>query len=226
MDLLHAQVPPALAALGWVLLAPCVALALATVRREFLRGTARQHAWLAGVVAIALLWLVPVRVGDGAAFGMLGVALFVLVFGAARGLLGLLAALALHGLLSDAPWSALGLKGLLFAVLPALLAFTLQGALARLLPKNVFVFIIGNGLFVTLATTAATSVAALLAALALAEAATGANLGQYLAYALLLAWGEALASGMLFSALVIYAPQIVLTYRQDLYLPLRGSRGS
>jgi len=223
MDLLHATVPPALAALGWALLAPCVALALAAVRREFLRGSAAQHAWFAGVVAIALLWSVQVRIGDGAAFGMLGVALFVLMFGAARGLLGLLAALALHGLLSDAPWSSFGARGLLFALLPAVLAFTLQGALARLLPRNLFVFIIGNGLFVTLATTAATSIAALLAALSLAGA--GAHLGHYLGYALLLAWGEALASGMLFSALVIFAPQIVLTYRQDLYLPLRGSRG-
>ena len=40
-------------------------------------------------------------------------------------------------------------------------------------------------------------------------------------YALLLAWGEALASGMLFSALVIFSPHLVLTYRQDLYLPPR-----
>ena len=35
----------------------------------------------------------------------------------------------------------------------------------------------------------------------------------------LLAWSEAIVSGMLFSALVIFLPSIVLTYRRDLYLP-------
>jgi uncharacterized membrane protein len=49
-----------------------------------------------------------------------------------------------------------------------------------------------------------------------------ARLSDVLGYALLLAWGEALASGMVFSALVIYRPNLVLTYRQDLYLPPRG----
>ena len=45
--------------------------------------------------------------------------------------------------------------------------------------------------------------------------------GDHVAYSLLLAWGEALMSGMLFSALVVFTPQLVLTYRQDLYLPRR-----
>jgi len=223
MQLLHATVSPALAVLGWALLAPFLLLALAAVRREFLRGSAQQHAFLAGAAGLALLWSLQVEVAAGAAFGMLGVGLYVLLFGAARGLLGLLLALALHALLNDAPWPGFGLRALLIAVLPALLAAALQGLLGRALPKNVFVFIIGNGLFVTLATTAATSVALLLSSLALAGTLAGANLGEYLGYALLLAWGESLASGMLFSALVIYAPQVVLTYRQDLYLPLRRS---
>jgi uncharacterized membrane protein len=38
---------------------------------------------------------------------------------------------------------------------------------------------------------------------------------------MLLAWGEALMSGMVFSALVVFLPQAVLTYRQDTYLPPR-----
>jgi uncharacterized membrane protein len=44
---------------------------------------------------------------------------------------------------------------------------------------------------------------------------------DHVAYSLLLAWGEAILSGMLFSALVLFTPQLVLTYRQDLYLPRR-----
>jgi uncharacterized membrane protein len=39
-----------------------------------------------------------------------------------------------------------------------------------------------------------------------------------------MAWSEALLSGMLLSALVIYRPHLVMTYRQDLYLPPRHAR--
>jgi len=56
---------------------------------------------------------------------------------------------------------------------------------------------------------------------ALESAGSSRQLGDHLAYSLLLAWGEALLSGMLFSALVVFLPQAVLTYRQDVYLPPR-----
>ncbi len=83
-----------------------------------------------------------------------------------------------------------------------------------------FVFIIGNGMFVTSIVTACTSgLILLLSTLALASAPR--LVADHIAYSLLLAWGEALISGMLFSALVVFTPQVVLTYRQDLYLPRR-----
>ena len=93
-----------------------------------------------------------------------------------------------------------------------------DGVLELRLPKNVFIFMIGHGMFVTLAVTVATT--ALLVVVSWILKPGPADLDQ-LAYALLLAWGEALASGMLFSALVIFGPHLVLTYRQDLYLPPR-----
>jgi uncharacterized membrane protein len=222
MDLLHASLSNDLALLGWALLLPALLLSLRAVRGGFLPSAAQQHAWLAGIVAIALLWTLQVRLGNGAAFGLLGAALFALLFGAARGILGLALALALHHALTGGPWPGLGFNGLLFAVLPVLIAAALQRALARWLPKNLFIFIIGNGLFVSLAATAVTAVVLLLASLALAAAPDAAgHLGEYLGYTLLLAWGEALVSGMIFSALVIFTPGIVLTYRMDDYLPPR-----
>lgn len=232
MNLLYVPVEIEFALLGWALLAPAVWLALRSVHSGFLREGAQQHAWLAGLMCVALLWTLQVRLGNGPGFGLLGVALYVLLFGAARGMLGLLLALVLHHLLVGGSWLALGASGLLFAVLPALLTAALQRAVARWLPKNLFIFIIGNGMFVTLAATALTSVLLLLlslaqAAPALADDAAGAvapmaHLADYIGYSLLLAWGEALVSGMIFSALVIFTPRIVLTYRQDLYLPRHG----
>jgi uncharacterized membrane protein len=224
MNLLNASVSLDLALLGWILFVPAVLLALRDVRDGFLTQGAQQHAWLAGLVCVALLWTLPVKMGDGPAFGMLGVALYVLLFGRARAVLGLLGALLLHTWLADGAWMSLGLNGLLFAVLPALIASTLQRALERWLPKNVFVFIIGNGMFVTLAATAITSLALLALSMNATAAAATTHYSDYVGYSLLLAWGEALLSGMIFSALVIFLPQVVLTYREDSYLPPRRSR--
>jgi uncharacterized membrane protein len=182
----------------------------------------RAAGWLAAIVVTAFLWMLHVRSPVGLDFGLLGAALFTLVFGRARAILGLLAALALHTLMTGGAWANFGLNGVLLAIVPACSASLLQRAIERWLPKNIFVFIFGNGLFVTLLVTALAS-ALMLAASAAGAPAAPRQFGEHLAYSLLLAWGEALVSGMIFSALVVFLPQVVLTYRQDTYLPPRRS---
>lgn len=222
MALLHTPVGGQFAWLAAVLFAPIGLWALLSVRGRFLPDGAAQHAWLAGIVCVAFVWSLPVTAADGVRFGLLGSALFTLLFGRAHAVIGLLCALAVHAAFTGGAWVNLGINGLLFAALPAWIASALQRQIEARLPKNLFVFIIGNGMFVTFATTAATSVALLLVSLAIVAPAGSANLGAHVGYALLLAWGEAVASGMIFSALVIFRPNVVLTYRQDLYLPPFG----
>lgn len=218
MNLLYDDAPLPLALVGWVVVVPWLAVSLLAVRTKFLPSAASEHAWLGGIVAIALLWTLHVRSPVGLDFGLLGSALFALVFGRARAVLGLLAALALHTALAGGSWLNFGLNGALLAVVPAWTAGALQRLIERRLPKNIFVFIFGNGLFVTLLVTALTSALLLVAAATLGTA-VPLQVGEHLAYSLLLAWGEALISGMIFSSLVVFLPQAVLTYRQDAYLP-------
>jgi len=220
MNLLHDNAPLALVILGWIVVIPLAVRSAVAVRRQFLPSPVAQHAWLGAIVAAAFLWELHVRSPVGLDFGLLGGALFALVFGQARAILGLLAALALHTVMADGSWLNFGINGTLLAVVPACTASLLQRLIERWLPRNIFVFIIGNGLFVTMVATALTG------ALLLAAASTGAQavtrqLDEHIAYSLLLAWGEALVSGMIFSALVVFLPQTVLTYRQDTYLPPR-----
>jgi uncharacterized membrane protein len=219
MYLLQATLSPPWAILAWILLLPLAAHSLTRVRPGPALQGAQQHLWLAGVVLLAWLWTLQARVaGGGVAFGLLGVAFYSLIFGPHWARLGLLLAIALHTVLGGGSWMNFGVNGLLLAVVPTLLAGALQQQIEQRLPKNVFIFMIGHGMFVTLAVTIATS--ALLVAISWLLKSGPADLDQ-LAYALLLAWGEALATGMLFSALVIFGPHLVLTYRQDLYLPPR-----
>jgi uncharacterized membrane protein len=222
MHILHADLPFALALLGWAVTLAALAQALWHLRRQglpFLPDGAAQHGWLAAVVSVTMLWSLHVRSPLGLDFGLLGSALFALVYGRARATLGLLGAAALATALHGGTWLNLGVVGVALAVVPAWLATALQGQIERRLPRNLFVFIIGNGLFVTLVTTAVCS--ALLLSMAAVELPAMVPVGDHYAYALLLAWGEALLTGMLFSALVVFAPRAVLTYRQELYLPVR-----
>ncbi len=220
MNLLHAPLPPLWAAMAWLTLLPIALRSLLRVRSGAgLLGT-QQHLWLSGVVLLSWLWTLQALAVQEAAFGLLGGAFYALIFGRHWARLGLLAALALHTGLGGGNWVNFGANGLLLSVVPTALASALQRQVEQRLPRNLFVFIIGNGMFVTLAVTVATSALLLAAGGLSGPASAGAD--QF-AYALLLAWGEALASGMLFSALVIFGPHLVLTYRQDLYLPPKRS---
>jgi uncharacterized membrane protein len=218
MYLLQAALPAPWAILAWIALLPLALQALLRTRGDAALIGAQQHLWLAGVVTLAWLWTLQVKVGGSAAFGLLGVAFYSLIFGRHWARLGLLLAVALHAVLGGGSWVNFGVNGLLLAVVPTLLASALQRQIERRLPRNIFVFMIGHGMFVTLAVTVATST--LLVGLSWLLKPGPADTDQ-LSYALLLAWGEALVSGMLFSALVVFGPHLVLTYRQDLYLPPR-----
>lgn len=222
VGLLHRDLDLDLALLGWLALLPYLVAAWRELRgQRFLPAGANQHWWLGACVVLAWLWSLQVRAVGGLELGLLGGAFITLLFGRARGFLALLAALLLHALFAGGSWVNLGLNALLLAALPAWLTTWAQARIARHLPHNVFVFMIGNGLFVVFGVTALTALARIATAAALAPAGAHLQWEDAMAYALLLAWGEALLSGMVFSALVIYRPDWVLSYDQDTYLPPR-----
>lgn len=223
MSLMSLPLPTSVAVAGWIVTALALGWAVMRARRECWFRPLQQHAWFGAIVAIALLWSLPVTSQAGLGFGLMGSALFALLFGRALAILGLTIAGALLTLLNDGSWANLGVEAVLLALLPAWLATALQRRVERWLPHHLFVFIIGNGLFVTLATTGVTSVLSIGFGALLQPAlqpALNFQLSDHFAYALLLAWGEALLSGMLFSALVIFAPSSVRTYDLDRYLPV------
>ena len=219
MDLLHHSAALGWLVPGWLVLAAALAIAARSLRGPLFRSGLEEHAWFAGIALVALLWLVPIKIGQGPAFGMLGVGLFCVVFGALRGMLGLTLAVVVHTAFTDGAWANVGLNAALLAVVPALLAGACQKTIARLLPRHLFVFLIGNGLVTTLLATAVAGALVLLAASANGAAASWNDGAPYLGAMLLLAYGEAITSGMLFAALVVFAPQVVPTYDADVYLP-------
>jgi uncharacterized membrane protein len=140
-------------------------------------------------------------------------------------MLGLSLAVLLHTACTNGAWANLGFNGLLRAVLPACVVGACQRWIESRLPHNLFVFMIGNGMFTTLLATAVTGGLAFLVASTVGAAPGPIDVRQYFGPILLLAWSEAIVSGMLFCALAVFAPHLVLTYRQDRYLPALRSGG-
>lgn len=218
MNLLHQAAPLWLVLAGWGGWLPIVWLAWRRARQGFVPRGIAEHAWLGGAVVISLLWLCAIHVANGPAFGMLGSALYAVVFGRERAILGLALASVLHCACTHGAWANLGLDGLLLAALPATVAGALQPLIARRLPRNLFVFLIGNGMFSCLLATAAAQTALLAVSYLVAPAGARSGFGQSIGPMLLLSWSEAIVSGMLFSALVIFEPEVVLTYDPERYL--------
>jgi len=217
MNLQHEAVPAVVAVAGWALLAPALAAPVRSLGKGFPRSDLVEHAWLGGAVFVALLWTLQVHVAGSPAFGMLGSALYALVFGYSRGLLGLMAALTLHTALTGGTWLNLGINGVLLALVPAAAATVLRQQIERRLPRNPFVFMIGNGMFSTLGATVLTRLVLIAAAWPGGATHPTVTLASYLGATMLLAWSEAIVSGMLLSALVVFQPEVVLTYRDELY---------
>jgi uncharacterized membrane protein len=218
MDLLHARAALPLVLFGWIAFAMALIVARSRVRRPVFRIEAEEHAWYGGALLLALLWLLPIKIAHGPAFGMLGGGIYCLVFGPARGMFGLALAVLVHTACAHGDWANLGINASLLAAAPAGISCASQRFIARFLPRHLFVFLLGNGMISTLLATAIPGLLAQVAARASAADVTDLGWSQSLGPMLLLAYGEAIASGMLFSALVVFAPQAVRTYDADLYL--------
>ncbi|SDD04894.1 Uncharacterized membrane protein [Cupriavidus sp. YR651] len=220
-DLLMAWGLPALSALS---------LAWALTRRpwQLLRRDALQHAWLGGLVLLALLWTARATLTGGLVIQLMGATLAVTLFGLPLALVSMLIVdgISLLGLAylagqgwAQVEWSTFWPRFVWLGMLPALLSAGLQGAMRHLLPRHPFIFILGHGYFAAgLAALGAGALQALWrfeiaggggGALSLADTLTG---------LLVIAFGEAFLTGMLVAIFVAYKPQWIVSFRDDEYL--------
>ncbi|MEW6708116.1 MAG: hypothetical protein AB1430_24990 [Pseudomonadota bacterium] len=192
-------------------------LIAATLRPwRMLRGPLLQPA-LAALVLLPLAWAGSAGHAMGMSLQFSGACLLVLLLGWPLATLLMppvaLAAVWLAG------WSALqALDALVWlGLLPALGALGVGWLVRHALPRHPFVFLLGRAFFGTLLVLTLCGLArswsaggnAALAALDLL-------IGHWL-----LAWGEAIITGMLATALMVYRPQWLATFSDRLYLPPR-----
>ena len=118
----------------------------------------------------------------------------------------------LAGLIFDAPWQGIALTFLVFGALPVGISTLLQRASIAWLPRNLFMFLFGQGFVSPAITVSLTAAAALGGHVALADGSVTVVPAGYALSVLLLATGEAWFTGMSTALIAVYRPAWVTTY--------------
>lgn len=173
-------------------------------------------AWCFSCIALPLLWSFDIPITSGLALHMLGMPLFVLMFGRQLAMTGIglsvIAYTAMHGGL----WANIGMNLLLLAVLPAYCGDFLMRGTRRFFPHHMFVYLLGNGFFGALLMVVAIGLASMATHLMLVAGAL--IKADMVAYMVLLGWGESFLTGLLLTIFTVYRPDWVLTFDDEIYL--------
>ena len=145
MGFLFTPLPLWVAIGAWVVTVGLLALALWKNPFKRLQDATLQHVWLAIAVAISVLWASNAWLEDGTVLHLLGATLVVTLFDWGLALVAMGVVVGLAALVFDAPWEGVALTFLLFGAFPVAISALLQRACTAWLPRNLFMFIIGQG---------------------------------------------------------------------------------
>lgn len=208
-----------------VAVAAAAGLALAFRPWTMLREPALRHPWLAALVLLPWVWSTAAHLPGGLPVQLSLAALTVLMFGwplaAWTWFAAALAAAALGrpAVVGDlAGWAQSAASIALWnGLLPGSFALVVGLATRRWLPHHLMVYILARGFFATLVAMSVTGAIWV----ATQPLPPGSEPAAMLVGRWLIAWGDAVATGMLTSIFVAFRPQWLATYSDRRYLPRR-----
>jgi uncharacterized membrane protein len=205
---------------AWVALVPLLAWSVLRAPWLRLRASEQSHVFLGAVVAVAVLWTIGGRVGPLLHFHLLGATILYLMFGLPLALVAIALAAAAASLGGTGDWGAVGARVLMAGAVPVFTSHAVVKVMEARLPANFFVYVfIGGFLGGALAMAAASAAAA--GSIALGSPGSAPPGDAWTATVLMLAFGEATLTGMLITLFVVYKPDWVGTFRDELYLRRR-----
>jgi uncharacterized membrane protein len=193
------------------------AAGLALTFRPFavLRAETLRTPWLAALVLVPLVWSTPSALPGGPPLQFELACLLVLMFGWPLAIWTLLPIAAIAAWATGGAAAGAIELAAWHGVVPATLALLLGLAVRRWLPPHVFVYILGRAFACTaLAVMAAGALATAVRPLPAGTSAATLLVGQWL-----IAWAEAVLTGMLAAIFVAFRPQWLLTWSDRRYLP-------
>ncbi|WP_321947974.1 energy-coupling factor ABC transporter permease [Paraburkholderia sp. J10-1] len=212
MGFLFTPLPLWVAIGAWVVTVALLALALWKNPFKRLQDATLQHVWLAIVVAISVLWASNAWLEDGTVLHLLGATLVVTLFDWGLALVAMGVVVGLAALIFDATWEGVALTFLIFGAFPVAISALLQRACTAWLPRNLFMFIVGQGFVSPAIAVSAAAYLALGTHVALNGGSAITVPAGYAFSVFLLASGEAWFTGMATALIAVYRPTWVTTY--------------
>ncbi len=179
-----------------------------------LREPALRGPWLAALALVPLVWAAPSVIAAGASLRLSFACLLVLMFGWPLAIWTLVFIALFASLLVGFDTASAFQTAAWNGVVPATFALAIGIAVRRFLPPHVFVFILGRGFIATvLSIMAAGTLGTLVRPLPAGMTTPTLLVGQWL-----IAWGEAVLTGMGVAIFVAFKPQWLLTWSDKRYL--------
>ncbi|PLZ01046.1 hypothetical protein CY652_17295 [Burkholderia sp. WAC0059] len=212
MGFLYTPLPFWIAVGGWIVAAGLIALALWRSPFRRLQDSTLQHVWLAIIVAISVLWATNAWLEDGTVLHLLGATLVVTLFDWELALVAMAVVAMLAAMVFDAPWDGVAFTFLVFGAFPVGISALLQRAIIAWLPRNLLMFIVGQGFLSPAIVVVAVAYLALGTHIALTGRSALVIPAGYAFSVFLLASGEVWFTGMATALIAVYRPAWVTTY--------------
>ncbi|GJH38874.1 energy-coupling factor ABC transporter permease [Paraburkholderia hospita] len=212
MGFLYTPLPLWVAVGGWIAAVALLALALWKNPFKRLQEPVLQHVWLAIIVAVSVLWATNAWLEDGTVIHLLGATLVVTLFDWGLALIAMAIVTGLAAVVFDAPWQGIALTFLVFGAVPVGVSTLVQRASIAWLPRNLFMFIFGQGFVSPAIAVTVASAVALATHIALAGGSMSVIPAGYAFSVFLLASGESWFTGMSTALIAVYRPAWVTTY--------------
>ncbi len=177
-----------------------------------------QSVFLGMTVAILLVWVTGAQIENGLNFHFLLMTTVTLMFGVSFALILALLVMVGMTLVGHGDWQALGWNYLLMGVVPVWISWWIATWSYRLLDRNFFVFVLLNGFFAAVLSTVV-SLMLIGGVMGLMELHSWTEIShQYMGFVPILALPEGFLNGFLVAAMVLFKPEWLACFSDEVYL--------
>lgn len=186
--------------------------------RELLANAARVNALVALSLGTFVLWQLNAGFRPGFNHHILGATLFMLMFGWEVAIVALTLVMSATWVRADMGLVSLGINGLTMIAIPVLFSEWVLRMSRRHFPKNLFLYVLGNGFLCGGAAILLTVATATLMMLVLTPYKWEMITHNYLVATPIIMLTEAFTTGAMITAFTVFQPEAVLNFSDEEYL--------
>lgn len=186
--------------------------------RDLLANAVRTNALVALTMGAFVLWQLNAGFRPGFNHHILGATLFVLMFGWQIAIAAITLVMAATWIRMDITPVSIGLNGLLMIVIPVLFSEWVLRLSRKRFPKNLFLYVLGNGFLCGGLSIMLTVSAAALMMVSLTPHTWQSIQHNYLVATPIIMLTEAFTTGMMITAFTVFKPEAVLNFSDEEYI--------